>query len=749
MNDRKAALRSIAVGDIFNASVGRSGATYPCLALQVREKAIFARRMTTQSVHWFDRTTGVEVGQDAVVIDSVATLPDDIRDIMLGLDRKYREDELRYAEEPDWEAPEGSSRLTPEQIRAIRFIGRFYPANPLPPLADKMTVRTQHDIAALEKLPALTRIRQRTVLDLIEEAAEQHADRTAIRFLSGTTPNDPVRDITFAELGRRVIQTANLLHAEGIGPEDTVTILLPGVPETFFALWGAEIAAVANPVNYFLNAAQIAGIMKEAGAKALIAADPSLFPDIWPKVEEIRAAMPGLKVFRVGGTSAMPGVIDFEPAIARQPDKLAAPKYLARDTLAALFHTGGTTGLPKLARHTHGALALAAWSNALMFDLPPGAVLLNPLPQFHVGGTIFGALSAVASGWTVVIPTPLGARNPNVVRDFWSIVARNNVTIAGAVPTSLAAIMNVPRDGHDLSSLKVFVSGGSTVPVELIRRIEGELGVPVVEGYGMTEVHCYSTMNPMHGERRPGSVGLRLPYTEVRIAEVGADGTIRGDCPLGTIGHVLMRGPQVTPGYLDPRHDQGAMLADGWLDSGDLGRLDEDGYLWLTGRSKDLIIRGGHNIDPIVIEEALVRHPAVETAAAVGLPDTYAGELPIAFVQLKPGAAATPDELREFCRQEIPERAAVPVQVVPIPAMPLTGVGKIFKPALRLDAAQRAFDAALAPLKAEGMSIDVMVRNDPTHGTLAVVRANGAPREAIAKRCAELLGGFQIRHVVE
>jgi fatty-acyl-CoA synthase len=611
-----------------------------------------------------------------------------------------------------------------------------------------MIIATQSDIAALEKTPVAARIGQTNVLDLIEQAASAHVSRTAIRFLSGTGPNDPVRDVTFAELRQRVVQTANLLHAEGIGPGDTVTILMPSVPETFFALWGAEIAAVANPVNYFLNASQIAGIMKEAGARALIAADASLFADIWPKVEEIRGAMPGLKVLRVGGKGAMPGVIDFEEAIARQPDKLVAPKYLTRDTLAALFHTGGTTGLPKLARHTHGALALAAWSNALMFDLPAGSVLLNPLPQFHVGGSIFGALSPVAHGWTVVIPTPLGARNPNVVRDWWSIVERNKVTVGGAVPTTLAAIMNVPHDGHDLSSLKVFVSGGSTVPVELIRRIEREIGVPVVEGYGMTEVHCYSTMNPMHGERRPGSVGLHLPYTEVRIAEVDPDGTIRGDCPLGTIGHVLMRGPQVTPGYLDSRHDKGAMLADGWLDSGDLGRLDSDGYLWLTGRSKDLIIRGGHNIDPIVIEEALVRHPAVETAAAVGLPDTYAGELPMAFVQLRPGAEVTAEELREFCRKEIPERAAVPVLVVPIPTMPLTGVGKIFKPALRLEAAQLAFDAALAPLRADGVTAEVTVRPDPTHGTLAVVRAGGAPHETIVQRCAALLGGFQIRHVV-
>jgi fatty-acyl-CoA synthase len=617
-----------------------------------------------------------------------------------------------------------------------------------------MTFRTEADILAYEKVPVGERLLLKNVLDLLQDSVARHANRVAIRFLAGTGPTDPVRDITYAELLRRTIQTANVLAAHGIGPDDTVTILLPSVPETFYALWGAEIAAVANPVNYFLNASQIAGIMKEAGSRALIAADASLFADIWPKVEEIRKAIPGLAVFRVGGTGKSEmGVFEFESEIAAQPgDSLIAPKKLGRDTVAALFHTGSTTGLPKLARHTHGALALAAWSNALNFGLDAEHVLINPLPQFHVGGSIFGALSPIANGWTVVIPTPLGARNPNVVRDWWSLVERNRVTIGGAVPTTLAAIMNVPRDGHDLTSLKCFVSGGSTVPVELIRRIEAELKVPVIEGYGMTEVHCYSTMNPMQGERRPGSVGLRLPYTEIRIADVAGDGAIKGDCPLGTIGHVLMRGPQVTPGYLDKRHDKGAVLADGWLDSGDLGRLDKDGYLWLTGRSKDLIIRGGHNIDPIVIEEALTRHPAVETAAAVGLPDSYAGELPMAFVQLKPNARATPEELREFCRKEIPERAAVPVQVVPIAVMPLTGVGKIFKPALRLDATQRAFEAALEPLKAESIDATVTVRTDPNYGTVGVVRLSGVTagsRASAEKRCAELLGGFQIRHSVE
>jgi fatty-acyl-CoA synthase len=616
-----------------------------------------------------------------------------------------------------------------------------------------MKVRTQADIVQLEQVPVAQRIRHASVADLLREAVRENADRVAIRYLSGTAASDPVRDVTFDELWRHVIQAANLLHAHGIGPEDTVTLLMPSVPETFFALWGAEIAAVANPVNYFLDASQIAAIMKQAGARALIAADASIFPDIWPKAEAIRAAMPELKVFRVGGGAAMPGMVDFEAACASQPgDRLVAPKAAQRDTVAALFHTGGTTGLPKLAKHTHGALTLMAWTNTLVFDLGPGTVLLNPLPQFHVGGSLFGALAPIANGWTVVIPTAMGARNPNVVRDYWAIVERNRVDVAGAVPTTLAAIMNVPRDGHDLDSLKAFVTGGSTVPVELIRRIEREIGAPVIEGYGMTEVHCYSTMNPLHGERRTGSVGLRLPYTEIRIADVAPDGVVRGDCPIGEIGHVLMRGPQVTPGYLDPRHDRGAVLADGWLDSGDLGRLDPEGYVWLTGRSKDLIIRGGHNIDPVIIEEALNRHPAVETAAAVGLPDSYAGELPMVFVQLRPGASVTAEELREFCRREIPERAAVPVQVALIPVMPLTGVGKIYKPALRREAARRAFEAAIAPLRAEGTTAVVTVRDDPSHGMLAAVQVTapaGASREAIVSRCAELLGGFQIRHAVE
>ncbi len=616
-----------------------------------------------------------------------------------------------------------------------------------------MKIATHADVVALERTPLVERVPHTNVYDLMRDAAARHADRIAIRYLGGVGPDDPVRDVTFAAMMARVTQTANALRALGVGPDDVVTLLMPGVPEAFFGLWGAEIAAVADPVNYFLDATQIAGIMKEAGARALIAADPSIFPDIWPKVETIRALLPDLLVIRVGGSGPAPaGVVDYDAIADAQPgDRLVAPKRLDRDTVAALFHTGGTTGLPKLARHTHGALALMAWTNTLFFDLGPGTVMFNPLPQFHVGGSLFGGLAPFASGWTVLMPTPLGARNPTVVREFWRIVERHEVNVAGAVPTSLAAIMNIPVGDADVSSLRTFVSGGSTVPVELIRRIEREIGVPVIEGYGMTEVHCYSTMNPLHGERRSGSVGFRVPYLEVRVADVDGEGSILADRALGEIGHVLMRGPQVFAGYVKPAHNKGAVLADGWLDSGDLGRLDADGYVWLTGRSKDLIIRGGHNIDPIVIEDALMAHPAVETCAAVGRPDSYAGELPVVFVQLRPGASTTAADLLAFARERVTERAAAPVEAIILDVMPVTGVGKIFKPTLRLRAAERVFDAAIEPLRARGVVASVTVAPHDTLGTLATIAVadTGTMRpEEIESWCRDALGGFQLRHAV-
>jgi len=250
---------------------------------------------------------------------------------------------------------------------------------------------------------------------------------------------------------------------------------------------------------------------------------------------------------------------------------------------------------------------------------------------------------------------------------------------------------------------------------------------------------------------RLGSVGHAVPYSKVRVVKIDANGRYAGDCAANEIGVVAMHGPGVFSGYLSESHNRGAFIEPGWVNSGDLGRLDEDGYLWITGRAKDLIIRGGHNIDPLPVEEILFQHPSVALAALVGQPDAYAGELPLAYVQLKPDAKTTPAELVEFVRERTPERAAVPVNVVLIDAMPLTGVGKVFKPQLRWDAARRVFADTLSELSSRGASVAVAVGAHPVHGSIATVTLSGVPsaeRAAIEQQVHENLNPFVLRHEI-
>ena len=212
-----------------------------------------------------------------------------------------------------------------------------------------------------------------------------------------------------------------------------------------------------------------------------------------------------------------------------------------------------------------------------------------------------------------------------------------------------------------------------------------------------------------------------------------------------------MAGPGVFGGYLNEAHNRGAFIDGHWVNSGDLGRLDKEGFLWITGRAKDLVIRGGHNIDPAPIEDIMFQHPAVGFAAVVGRPDAYAGELPVGYVQLKPGATVAPGELEAFVRERTPERAAVPVQIIPIDPMPLTAVGKVFKPQLRWDAAKRVFAGVLAPLRERGVDCTVHVGPHGSHGSIATITLVQVPegaREAIANEVHSLLAPFVIRHEV-
>ena len=392
------------------------------------------------------------------------------------------------------------------------------------------------------------------------------------------------------------------------------------------------------------------------------------------------------------------------------PTGLSAAGRISGDQIAAYFHTGGTTGTPKLVRHTHTNQVYQAWAMNLLLKAKPGANLLFGMPLFHVGGSLTQALTMLSNGGCLVVLSPAGWRNPASVKNIWSLVERFKPETLSSVPTVLAAASAMPPGNADISSLRYAAGGGSAIPVAVGKTIQDKFGLPVLEVYGMTETSSVHTMAYPDRPVRLGSAGLPVPYARVRIVKLDDDGRLERDCAADEIGVVIMAGPGVFSGYLNEVHNKGAFIDGNWVNSGDLGRLDKDGFLWITGRAKDLVIRGGHNIDPAPIEEILFQHPAVGLAAVVGQPDAYAGELPVGYVQLKPGATVAAGELEAWVRERTPERAAVPVQIFQIDPMPLTGVGKVFKPQLRWDAATRAFTKILAPLTEKGIDCSVQRR---------------------------------------
>ena len=560
--------------------------------------------------------------------------------------------------------------------------------------------------------------------------------------------------ISYGQLVARVTQAANMFHALGVGASDVVSFLLPLLPQSFFTLFGAEAAGIANPVNPLLETHQIAEILEAAGTKVLIALGPTEGSDIWNKVVEVRGRLKQLKaIVQINGSGdAANSIYSFDALISQQPaDCLVSGRQIAAGDVAAYFHTGGTTGTPKLVRQTHANQVYQAWACNLMLKSSPGRNLLYGMPLYHVGGALTQTLATFSSGCCLVVLSPAGWRNPAVLRNVWALVERYRPEIFSSVPTVLAASLAVPIGHADISCLRYVGGGGSAIPVAVGKALQDKLNVPVVEVYGMTETASVHTLAYLDRSIRLGSVGHAVPYSRVRVVIVDADGRYQRDCASNEIGVVAMAGPGVFSGYLNDAHNKGAFVEPGWVNSGDLGRLDEDGYLWITGRAKDTVIRGGHNIDPAPIEEVFFQHPAVGLAAVVGQPDAYAGELPLAYVQLKDGANVAPGELEAWVRERTPERAAVPVEIVLIDPMPVTGVGKVFKPQLRWNAAQRVFTQTLAPLIEQGIRYEVSVGPHDTHGSLATVTIQGVPigsREAIAQQVHETLDPFVMRHEI-
>ncbi len=613
-------------------------------------------------------------------------------------------------------------------------------------------LRTLRDVEELERVPLDARIFSWNLNDWIARGCALDPDKIAIRYIADGDPEREPICISYSELQSRAIQAANLFRSLGVASGDAVMFVLPTLPQLYVAMLGALAAGIACGVNWMLEPAQLAELVRATGAKVLVTLGPTPGYDIWEKMQAIRADVPpSVHVLTVPGPGAAPmPETDFDMLAARQgADRLAFERTIEPDHVAAYVHSGGTTGSPKLVKLTHRGFAYKCWANAVVMAHTADDVIFADYPMFHIAGFFGRGYFPIAHGMSIVIPSPLGARDKRFIDNYWKFVEKFGITLFSGVPTTLAQLAKSGPRGEKLGTLRDYACTGSTAfPAEIARQIESLIGVRVLLTYGATEYTQNVTQAPRDGDPKFGSPGIRLPYTQVKTVELDGDRITR-ECAVDEIGVVVVKGPSITPGYLEPKYNAGVFTRDGWFNSGDLGRFDADGYLWLTGRVKDVIIRGGHNIDPSVIEETLLKHSDVMLAAAVSKPDAYAGELPIAYVQLVPGARASADAIREFALQHIPERAAAPKEIIIVERMPLTDVQKPAKTDLRRDAARRAFREVLAGI-ADG-KLTVEIAADPVKGSIAVigVAAAAGVRREIEEKIHARMKPFAIAYRVQ
>lgn len=584
--------------------------------------------------------------------------------------------------------------------------------------------------------------RARNVHDVLRHNAVTRGDRTALSYIASGEGQEVPRVWTHRALFDDVSKAANVLRRLGAGRGDAVALLLPNLPEQQLIFWGAESVAVGFPLNFLLEPQHLAALLRAAKVRILAAPGPAVSAEIWNKALALREALGDQLewVLQVGGPAVdLPGVAHFQTLMAGATPQVEDGALAALEDVAALFHTGGTTGTPKIVRQTHHNQLAAAFSGVCLSETTEADVCGNGYPMFHVAGAIPISLASFVRGGHLLLLSAAGFRDRSILANYWRIVERFGMTISGAVATAMSVMSEVGHEGTDLSSLRMAVSGGAFVPRAVAERFEQACGVPLREMYGMTETSGVIAGEPQRGERVLGSPGFIAPFMEAEIREVRADGTVGAALATGTAGVVVVRGEMVTPGYLQADHNASAFTEDGWFITGDLGRFDATGRLTLLGRSKDLIIRSGHNIDPQVIEEAALAHPQVSAAAAVGRPDRYAGELPVCFLVLRPGATVAHEELLQFIAERVPERPARPKEIHVIDALPVTGVGKIFKPALRRDAALRVATAEL-----EGVPCAALEAVDGPGGRIVIrIRLQpGADTEAWRQRIAERLDAF-------
>jgi long-chain acyl-CoA synthetase len=497
--------------------------------------------------------------------------------------------------------------------------------------------------------------------------AHLHSLPDVLREQSGRIGDQPFihwrdRTVTYAEFDKRTDELAAGLADLGIKPGDVVSVLLPNCLEFLEAWWAILKAdAVFGPINPANTTPEVAYVLEHSKAVAVVT-DARGAGVIAPERERLQG---------------LGQVISTEDGGDLTLDSLAgrggAVPTLDRggDDLAAILYTSGTTGKPKGATLTHANILANAAMAAELVPLGPGERVGMMLPLFHANAQIVTCVIPMTIGCEVVMWERFSAST------FWETVERFKPVTISAVPTILAAVLNTPNAPSGENSLRYIICGAAPLSKELLEAFQERFDIRILEGYGLTETTCISSINPYYGERKAGSIGMAVRGQQMKIA--APDGTTVAD---GELGEIVIKGPNVMPGYLNNAEANADSFRDGWLRTGDVGYQDPDGYFFIVDRSKDMIIRGGENIYPREIEEVLYEHPGILECAVIGIPDEVRGEEVLAVVAPKEGVELDPDELKEWAAERL-AKFKVPKQFEIRPELPKTATGKISKAPLR------------------------------------------------------------------
>lgn len=526
------------------------------------------------------------------------------------------------------------------------------------------------------------------VFEYLDRSAQEYPERVAVVFKTTR--------ITYRELHTMAETVAANLRAQGVRSGDRVAVMLPNLPQTIILYWGIlKAGATVVMTNPLYREKEVLHQFNDAGVRHLVLLDM-----LWPKISPLRDRTPVRKIF----VTSIPEALKFPlnwlaklklkkqgksvsipfdgetvipwPTLLKGKKRYSHPNIMPHADLALLQYTGGTTGISKGCMITHANLvANASQIHALLHTCGKGQeVFLGVLPYFHVYGLCTCLNLPTSLGATMA---PMPRFDPGEVLDA---IEKINPTIFPGAPSVYIALMHQKRFEHtDFTSLRYCVSGSAPMPLEIMNQFHKRTGAEIIEGYGLTEASPVTHLNPLNGERKPGTIGLPFPDTDARIVDMEVGGP---PLPSGKLGELVIKAPQVMKGYWGRPDETASTLRNGWLYTGDIATMDEEGYFTIVDRKKDLIISAGYNIYPREVDEVLYEHPAIAEACAVGIPHKTRGEIVKAFIVLHPDKKVTKQEILAYCREKL-AGYKVPKRVEFRPELPKTLVGKVLRRALR------------------------------------------------------------------